>query len=93
MIKGIQKNVIMLRLTGSPIYEVAYFVLKNGAREPKQGEMVREANRIVSECDPRPARKGSRVLGRWERILLIAYGAIGGAFLTACLWLVSMLVF
>lgn len=91
MLKGIHKNVIMVKLSGSPCFEVAYFVVRNGKKEPRHGEMVREANRIVSESDPRAATKGTRLTTKAQRFLLVLYGALGGAFTVACLWLVFLL--
>ena len=87
MLKGIHKNVIMVKLSGSPCFEAAYFVVRSGKKEPRHGEMVREANRIVSESDPRAATKGTRLTTKAQRFLLVLYGALGGAFTVACLWL------
>jgi len=50
--KGCQKRMIMLKNTGSEIFDEAYFilkeerVLKNGVTE---NDMVREAGRIINE--------------------------------------------
>lgn len=87
MLKGIQKNVIMVKLPSSPCFEAAYFVIKNGKREPKHGEMIKEANRIVTESDPRAMSKGTRLTTKGQRFLLVLYGILGGAFSVACLWL------
>ena len=92
MLKGIQKNVIAVRLTGSPCFEAAYFVIRSGRKEPRHGEMVREANRIISESVPGAAERGSRVMKPWDRALLVIYGALGGAMLVACVWLGVMLL-
>lgn len=87
MLKGIQKNVMVVRLMGSPCFEAAYFVIRAGKKEPKHGDMVKEANRIISESDPHGTAKGSRVLKRWERAMLVLYGALGGGFAVAGVWL------
>ena len=86
MLKGIQKNVMVVKLTGSPVFESAFFVIRRDAKEPKQGEMVREANRIICECDGR-GRAGSKIMQKWERVMLVVYGALGGALAVACVWL------
>ena len=83
----------MVRLTGSPCFETAYFVIRAGKREPKRGEMVKEANRIISESDPQAVKKGTRLMGRGERLMLILYGVLGGAFSVAVAWLICLLFF
>ena len=61
MLKGCQKQIIVLRGTGSEIFEEAYFVLKkskDGSSERPSGakadvrnaEMLLEANRILEDC-------------------------------------------
>lgn len=87
MLKGIQKNVIVVKLTGSPCFEEAYFVTRVEKKEPKHGEMVKEANRIINESDLRRTSKTGRVMKRWERMMLVLYGALGGGALVACVWL------
>ncbi len=86
MLKGIQKNVMAVRLGRSSFFETAYFVIRRDVKEPRQGEMVREANRIISEADWR-GRSGSRLMRRWERVMLVVYGALGGAIAVGCTWL------
>ena len=93
MLKGIQKNMIMVKLLGSPNFEAAYFVIRSGRKEPRHGEMVKEANRIISESDPQAINKGTRVMDRKERFLLVLYGVIGGAFSVAVAWLLFLLFF
>ena len=49
--RGTQKRMIMLKNTGSEIFEEAYFILKEKTEKSRIGEndMVREANRIIDE--------------------------------------------
>ena len=91
MLKGIQKNVIAVRLTGSPCFEAAYFVIRSGRKEPRHGEMVREANRIISESDPQAVKRGSRVMKPLDRLMLVLYGALGGGLIVGCVWLAFIL--
>lgn len=52
MLKGCQRKIILLRDTGSNIFEEAYFVLKADAearRDLSESDMVSEARRIVEE--------------------------------------------
>ena len=92
MLKGIQKNVMVVKLTSSPCFEWAYFVLRNDRDDLKQGEMVREANRIISESDSR-SRADGRFMKKWDRVMLVVWGALGGSFAVACLWLGFLLLF
>ena len=86
MLKGIQKNVMVVKLAGSSLFESAYFVIRREAREAKHGEMIREANKIICECDGR-SRTDSRLMRRWERVMLVLYGALGGGIAVGCVWL------
>ena len=49
--RGYQKRVIYLKNTGSPLFDEAYFVIKKDAYRVSVSmpDMVREANRIISE--------------------------------------------
>jgi len=49
--KGCQKRMIMLKNTGSEIFDEAYFILKEKAEKSRisENDMVREANRIIDE--------------------------------------------
>ena len=93
MLKGIQKNIIVVKLVGSPCFEAAYFVIRSGRKEPRHSEMVKEANRIISESDPQASKKGIRVMNRRERLMLVLYGTLGGALTVALLWLAFLLFF
>ncbi len=62
--KGCEKRMIMIKSTGSDLFEEAYFILNNkGKRTADRTDMVREANRIISRAgltEPqRPKRKSS----------------------------------
>ena len=50
MIKGISKNMVVIKNVGSPLFEEAHFILKDGAVGSfSRGSIVSEANRIVSK--------------------------------------------
>ncbi len=85
MIKGIQRSMIVLKNTGSPIFEEAYFILREGSgRKADRGDMVSEASRIIAanRIPPEPLFNG-RARRRRERllrlILFLAGLLIGGA--------------
>ena len=51
MVKGCERRVVYLKNTDSAVFEEAFFVMKDAKTEkpPSSMEMVREANRILSE--------------------------------------------
>ncbi len=49
MIKGCQREMIVLQTRESPFFESAYFVLRRGRTAPQRGDMLAESNRIVEE--------------------------------------------
>ena len=89
VMRGAQKQMIVLRTGGSRYFDEAYFVLKSG-RRPRREEgrdMVREANRILDESENGGAearRRGSRHRGFLTGVLV---GAPAGAVL---LWLAAL---
>lgn len=84
MIRGAQKKVVAVRISDSPIFDEAYFVMKKG-REASGGDMAREAGRIIEslEIADKPARLSN---GRLARISLLVCGAGSGALITAIFW-------
>lgn len=49
MIKGCQREMIVLQTKESPLFESAYFVLRRGYRPAPHGDMLAESNRIIGE--------------------------------------------
>lgn len=49
MIKGCQREMIVLQTKESPLFESAYFVLRRGYRPALHGDMLAESNRIIGE--------------------------------------------
>lgn len=86
MVKGIQKQMVVFRTTGSAYYEEAYFVLREGRETSAEAAstMLAEANRIFDSCyvtmpGRRRKRLGRRVLfllGVWIG-MLIGCGLMG----------------
>ena len=51
MVRGCQKKMVYLKSTGSDVFEEAYFVVRDGALAGvDECDMVKEANKILSEC-------------------------------------------
>ncbi len=56
--KGCEKRMIMIKNTGSELFEEAYFILNNKkAQNTSRTDMVKEANRIISENSIIPQSK------------------------------------
>ena len=60
MIRGIQRQMIMVKTDKSSIFESACFLLRKDIYEPKptESDMIKEANRIISENYSHKKRKG-----------------------------------
>lgn len=67
MVKGTQKQMVVLRTNGSHYYEEAYFVLRDGYRSVGESKdtMMAEANRILDECMLMPQPRKRKKLSRW----------------------------
>ena len=65
MIKGAKKQMIVVRTVGSRMFDEAYFVLRRQCKEEEYGreEMMREANRILSEGNELPEKRTRRMRG------------------------------
>ena len=90
MIKGINKQTVFLRLDGNSVYEGAYFILKNEAKQKNEADkdMLAEANRIIAEHNGvRRKRSGKdRLLRFFSACLFLFVGAFVGFFLSMLLF-------
>ncbi len=59
MLKGCQKKLIVMKNTGSPMFDEAYFILSENALRAHASErdIINEANRIIREGGDRTPRK------------------------------------
>lgn len=75
MLRGCQREMIVLQTRESPLFESAYFVVRRGgARLPREGEMLVEASRIIGEGSAYLSRRRGRA-----RVRDLALGALMGA--------------
>ena len=87
MIKGCQKEMIVLQTKESQLFESAYFILRRERPAPGQAtDMLEEANRLIGAGSGYMQRRRRR-LGRLGAFLL---GACFGA--AACAVLVLLLI-
>ena len=87
MVKGAQKQMIVVKTTDSRYFDEAYFVLR---REVKRGrgvgrDMLSEANKILEECGA--ARGKGRCV---PRVLLFFGGLLCGALPMLVLFLILL---
>ena len=102
MLRGAQKQMIVVRTHGSRVFEEACFVIRRGAvqADADEGDMLREANHIIETSLP-PARhthamhspteelEGASGGGRLVSGLVWFFSGFGvGAGLVAVLWLI-----
>ena len=99
MIRGIQKNVILLKTPKNHYFESAYFVLRYdlSTREQKENDMIREANRIISESSFSiiGSKKHSEHTVRERkrsRSYCFCLGGALGAFLTSAVFFIIKLL-
>lgn len=80
MLKGIQKQMIMIKTSKSPIFEAAYLVVRADAEEePEKLEMVAEANRIVEGiCKSHSQRNKDKVKLKRKKLAMFLLGALVG---------------
>ena len=96
MLRGAQKQMIVVRTHGSRVFEEACFVIRRGAvqADADEGDMLREANHIIetslppAEHHPSEERAASGG-GRLVSGLVWFFSGFGvGAGLVAVLWLI-----
>ena len=83
MIKGCQREIVVVQTQESPIFESAYFILRRKRKVTYGTDMVSEANRILSAGGYQKRESGRR----WRRALLFLSGFAAGSGLFLLLWL------
>ena len=81
MLKGTNRNVIVIRADRNSSFDAAFFIVKKGITK-QSSDIVREANRIAFENDTSLCRRAG-TLGRGR---LFFIGAIVGMLISSCLW-------
>jgi hypothetical protein len=86
MIKGCQREMIVMQTQDSTLFESAYFILRRQKLPPGKQDMVAEANRIIGAGSGYLAakRKGKHRL--WLFALGFACGALLAAFFILLLY-------
>ncbi len=91
MLKGAQKRMVVLRTAGSSHFETAYFILKDNAPEPKEGQessILEEANRILNQnFEPRRHARRYTSITKKSALILFFLGVLIGALICAVFFL------
>ena len=77
MVKGVSRQVIVVRPQDGKLYEQAIFILKDDSADVTDDMLLREAMQIVRL----PNTKGTGI-----------FWAIGGALCTGLVWLLTVLI-
>ena len=88
MIKGVQRQTVILRTPENRFFEEVQFLLRTecGDRQEDDGEILREAGRILDECGIyREGKKKRRRKGRGLWMLFL--GILCGGGLASALWI------
>ena len=90
MIRGVQKEMIMVKTDKNSIFEVVYFLLRSDIAEPKPSEndILKEADKIIEEnCSHKKRRRNERKKKLRSGIPFFIFGSISGILSTALLCL------
>ena len=88
MIKGAQKRMIVVRTADSPIFEEAYFVMRNG-KGRDECDMIDEANRII---DSSGARRREKRRDPSRTLIFTICSFIGGSVIGSAITLAVTLI-
>ena len=89
MVKGCQRRVIMVRGTGSGMFDEAYFFLKPEKADLPETLMITEANRIIEENRLRSERKLHLGETLRRRVWCFLLGVGTGSGTVALLWMLG----
>lgn len=89
MIKGAQKQMVVVKINDSDVFEEAYFVLRRGAGAVRM-DMISEANRIVESSGvSRKQKKSVNVRAVIVSVVSFVAGSVIGAFLVGFVGMMS----
>ena len=82
MVKGISRQVIVVDAPNEKLFEQAIFIIKDGAPEVTEAQLMEEANRLIQH--PKGKRKWCY---RLQELFLIGAGATA----VGVVWLITLL--
>ena len=91
MIKGVKKDVVLLKNTGSRVFEEAYFILREPPGSQAPSDLAEEARRIIASNVLSPEKAfpdgGRQRKMRLRCLLFLAAGTVLGAAAAAIVFL------
>ena len=87
MVKGSQKRVIRLKDTESGIFEEAYFIVKEEAKDVSLSDLISEANRIIERNSQADGQGSTTRKGRLLLTLILAVAPAAVALLATVIGL------
>lgn len=96
MIRGIQKNMIWVQTPKSRYFEEIHFIIRRqtDGEESRNGEMAKEANRILAEYSS-PQKEATQPHERKQNrggAIAFLWGMLVGSLLVGVAWLMSLIV-
>ena len=85
MLKGCQREMIVLQTQESPLFENAYFILRREKPVVSRQDMLAEANRIIGAGSGYLARRRRRGWG----ILLFITGLLAGVGVSLLIYMIA----
>ena len=89
MIKGINKNMIVVKNTGSKYFEEAHFIIKNSASDRSERDLVKEASIIVGSVLTESGKMSKPKIKVVKGIITILLSFLSGAALGILICLIS----
>jgi len=83
MVKGISKQVVLVKPQGDTAFEQAIFIVKDGAAGVTEQELLRQAGIAAAENAENPGKR---------RLLTDAVSFLTGAGLVGLSWLLSIII-
>ena len=84
MIRGAQRNMIVLKTAQSQFFEEAHFFVRRDV-DAKNFDLLSEANKIVEGCDIGNGERPRRRKSISANALIFSFGLVLGGFLTMLL--------
>lgn len=90
MLKGINRNVIVVKGNGKSRFETVYFIMKKGCLCGKR-DLIDEAEKIIGDSGYIPSNKG-KSRKKISSPALFAAGCAVGIFMSSIIWLTLILL-
>ena len=93
MVRGINRQIVVVKTEGSSAFEAAYFIVRTDIATPvsSRSEMMNEANRIIADNSFSKKRKNAERRARIKNGLpFFLCGGLLGMLFVGALWLISL---